>query len=389
MSARWACSSLSWRWPGKTLASCFAGCTAPLAAALSVDPVEDAAKVRSSVQGLGLPVMIATAETAGTYNILHRYLFDRREELPLPSAFLVSGQGEIVKFYSHPIAAGWIVQDVQRINAPPDECLARAVPFAGNYISPPGDRSYFQYGLELSEQGFDTPALSAFERVAKSDPSAITFYNLGTLYMKLGQPSAAKTALDQALALKPDYAEASNTLGALLAQSGDVAGALAHFRSALDAKPDYADALNNLGYTYFQTGQPQPAYALYQRALELRPDFPEALNNMGIFFGQQRDLDRAEPYFRQAVEKRPDYGEAANNLALVVNARGDGASAIAVLEKLLTANPAFEPAYVTLCRFYVASGQHRQAVQVLERLLQRNPTHPQGLQLLKQLQSGR
>jgi predicted Zn-dependent protease len=61
---------------------------------------------------------------------------------------------------------------------------------------------------------------------------------------------------------------------------------------------------------------------------------------------------------------------------------------VALLERLLRDNPAFEPAYVTLCRLYAASGQQRQAVQVLERLLQRNPTHPQGLQLLKQLQAG-
>ena len=356
--------------------------------ALAVDSPADVAKVRSSVQGLGLPVMIASADVAGTYNVLHRYLFDRREDLPLPAAFLVSAQGEIVKTYTEPVAAGSITEDAAHIDAPPADRLTRAVPFPGTFTSPPGDRSYFQYGLELSEQGFDAPALAAFDRVAQVDPSAITFYNLGTLYMKLRQPSAAKTAFERALVLNQEYAEAHNTLGALLAQNGDVAGALTHFRSALDAKPDYADALNNLGYTLFQTGQTEQAYELYQRALKLRPDFPEALNNVGIFFGRQRDLERAETYFRQAVEKRPDYGEAANNLALVVNARGDSASAIGLLEKLLKENPAFEPAYVTLCRLYLASGQQRQAVQALERLLQRNPTHQQGLQLLKQLQPG-
>jgi Tfp pilus assembly protein PilF len=336
-----------------------------------------------------LPVVIASAEVAGTYNVLHRYLFDRREDLGLPTAFLVSAQGEIVKVYTGPPAPGRIVEDATGIDVSPAECLARAVPFPGTFTSPPGDRSYFQYGLELSEQGFDAPALAAFERVAQADPSAITFFNLGTLYMKLGQPAAAKTALERALALNSEYADANNTLGALLAQNGDIAGAVAHFRSALNTKPDFADALNNLGYTLFQAGQAQQAYELYRRALQLRPDFPEALNNVGIFFGQQRDLEQAETYFRQAVEKRPDYGEAANNLALVVNARGDNASAIAVLEKLLKENPSFEPAYITLCRLYLASGQQRQAVQALERLLQRNPTNPQGLQLLKQLQAGR
>jgi Tfp pilus assembly protein PilF/peroxiredoxin len=357
--------------------------------ALAVDPAENVAKVRSFAQRLELPVMIATDEVAGTYNILHRYLFDRREDLRLPTAFLMSARGEIVKVYGEPIAAARIVEDVAGINAPPAERLTRAVPFPGIFYLPPGERSYFQYGLELSEQGFDMPALAAFERVAKSDPSAITFYNLGTLYMKLGQPSAAKAALERALTLNPEYAEANNTLGALLAQNGDIAGALTHFRAALETKPDYADALNNLGYVLFQSGQPREAFELYQRALQLQPDFAEALNNVGIFFGQQRDLEHAEGYFRKAVEKRPDYGEAANNLALVLNARGDSASAIALLERLLKDNPAFEPAYVTLCRLYLASGQQQQAMQVLERLLQRNPTHPQGLQIFKQLQSGR
>ncbi len=355
--------------------------------ALAVDAPEDAAKVKAYAERAGVPMMIATAEVAGSYNIVYRYLFDRREDLRLPTAFLVNAQREIVKVYETP-AASEIMDDVAHIDASPSDRLMRAVPFPGIFTSPPGDRSYFQYGLELSEQGFDAPAVNAFERVAKADPSAITFFNLGTLYMKLGRPADAKAALERALALKPDYAEANNTLGALLGQSGDVRGALTRFRAALEAKPDDADVLNNLGYVLFQTGQMQEAFQVYTRALQLRPDFPEALNNLGIFYGQQRDLEHAEQYFRQAVEKRRDYGEAANNLALVLRARGDAPSAIALLERLLKDNPAFEPGYVTLCRLYMASGQQRQAMQVLERLLQRNPTHSQGLQLLKQLQGG-
>ncbi len=110
------------------------------------------------------------------------------------------------------------------------------MPFPGTFQSPPGERNYFQYGLELSEQGFDAPALVAFERVAKSDPSAITFYNLGTLYMKLGRSPDAKTAFERALSLNPEYADVDNTLGALLAQSGDFPGAVAHFRKALEGE---------------------------------------------------------------------------------------------------------------------------------------------------------
>jgi tetratricopeptide (TPR) repeat protein/peroxiredoxin len=367
--------------------------------ALAVDPPTDAAKVRAAAQErspgaaapvpVAVPVMIAGDDVAGTYNILHRYLFDRRENLRLPTTFLIDAHGEIVKIYGGPIFAPRIVDDIAHITATEAARLARAVPFAGTFLSPPGKRGYFQYGLELSEQGFDAPALAVFQRVARDDPSAIAFYNLGTLSMKLGRQADAKAALDRALALNAGYAEAHNTLGALLAQGGDLAGALTHFRAAIAQKPDYADALNNLGYAISQTGQREEAYALYQRALALQPDFPEALNNVGIYFGQQREFEQAERYFRQAVTLRPTYGEAANNLALVLRARGDTAAAIALLEHLLQDNPAFEAGYVTLCRLYLAADQPREGLAVLERLLQRNPANPQGLQMLKQLQPGR
>ena len=353
--------------------------------ALTVDAPEDEPKVRIAAQGLRVPVMMANDEIAGTYTILNRYLFDRKEDLRLPTALLVDARGEIVKAYRDRIAAAQVLHDLPRIEAPPAERLARALPFAGTLYATPGERNYFQYGLELSEQGFDTPSLVAFETASKLDPSAITFYNLGTLYMKGGQPARAKEAFERALELLPDYAEASNSLGALLGQSGDPPGAITRLRAALRMKPDYADAMNNLGYTLFQAGQDREAFELYQRALQRQPDFPEVLNNLGIFFGQRGDLENAESYFKQAVDKRPAYGEAANNLALVLAAKGDAPGAIALLQRQLERAPGFEMSYVTLAKVYLSIGRRKEGIQVLELLLQRNPKHPLGLQILRQV----
>ncbi len=356
--------------------------------AVAVDPPADEAKVRAAAQGLNLPVMLAGDDTAGAYGVLNRYLFDRREDLRLPTVFLVNGQGEVVKIYREPIAASRILEDLPRIEANPAERLVRAVPFEGTFSSSPGRRNYFQYGLELSEQGFDAAALVAFQRVVKSDPSAMTFYNLGTLYMRMGQAVVAKGAFEHALELQADYPEASNTLGALLAQSGDVPGAITRFRQALKVRPDFPDALNNLGYALFQTGQRREAHDLYEKALTLQPDFPEAFNNLGILFGQAGDLGRAESYFKQAVERRAGYGEATNNLALVLAARGDAPGAILLLQRFLEQDPRFEMAYVTLAKVYLNAGRRREGIQVLELLLQRNPKHPIGLQILQQVRGG-
>jgi Tfp pilus assembly protein PilF/peroxiredoxin len=356
--------------------------------AVAVDPAADLAKVRAAAQGLGVPVMVASEEAAGTYTILNRYLFDRREDLRLPTVFLVSAQGDIVKVYRDAFAAAGIPKDLSKIDVTPAERLTRAVPFEDVFTSSPAERNYFQYGLELSEQGFDAPAVGAFERVAKLDPSAITFHNLGTLYMKGGRAADARAAFERALELKPNYPDASNSLGALLAQSGEVPAAIERFRAALLARPEFADALNNLGFALFQTGQTAEAYELYQKALALNPDFPEALNNVGIFFGRQGDLESAERFFRQAVTKRRGYGEAANNLAMVLSARGQADAAVALLQRSLEEAPEFEMTYVTLSRIHLKAGQRREAVQVLERLLQRNPNNPLGLQILRQLGGG-
>lgn len=355
---------------------------------VAVDPPSDEAKVRTAAVGMKVPVLVASEEVAGTYSVLSRYLFDRREDLRLPTVFLLDAAGEIVKAYREPITASRILEDVPKITVSSAERLARAVPFAGTFYSRPGERNYFQYGLELSEQGFDAPAVPAFERAARLDPSAITLYNLGTLYLRRGNPLGARAAFERALEMQPDYAEAGNSLGALLAQSGEVPAAVERFRAALQVKPDFADALNNLGFALFQSGQAEQAYELYQKALALQPGFAEALNNLGIFFGRQGDLDRARTYFQQAVEKRSSYGEAASNLALVLSAQGDAEGAITVLQKTLQENAAFEMTYVTLSRIYLRTGRRREAVQVLEKLLQRNPGHALGLEVLKQAQAG-
>jgi Tfp pilus assembly protein PilF len=339
----------------------------------------------------GVPVLAVAldapeqAAAGTTYTLLNRYLFAGKEDLRLPTAFLLSAQGEIVKAYRHPIAAAEILADVPRIEATPAERLVRAMPFPGTLHAAPPGRNDLQYGLELVEQGFEDAALPAFERAARGDPGAFTLYSLGTLYLKSGQPAKAKAAFERTLQVKPDFAEASNGLGALVAQAGDVPAAIALFRTALETTPDYPDALNNLGYALLQTGREQEAFELYQKALRLQPGFPEAFNNLGIFHARQGEMVKAQSYFRQALDKRPGYGEAGNNLALVLMASDDPAGAVAVLQKLLEVNPDFEMTYVTLSKIYASTDRRREGLQVLERLLQKNPRHPLAQEVLQEL----
>ena len=75
--------------------------------AINVDDAAhtQAAKSLAAAESLGFPVLFATEEFAGIYNIIYRYLFDRRRDLGIPTSFLLDKEGMIVKVYQGQIDA--------------------------------------------------------------------------------------------------------------------------------------------------------------------------------------------------------------------------------------------------------------------------------------------
>jgi Flp pilus assembly protein TadD/peroxiredoxin len=354
--------------------------------AIALDAPANVSRLRE-VSPAGVPIIAATPELALSYAILNRHVFMNRQDLRLPTAFLLDRAGSVVKAYRDHVNVALITEDAATIDAPAAERLARAVPFRGTFYSPVPRRNYLPYGRELLDQKLETGAVVAFERAAQASPSAPTLYRLGTLLAKTGDDTRAQTAFERALSLQPDLAEASNDLGTLLARRGELDGAIEHFRAALASTPEYPDALNNLGYALLLEGHNEEARELYEKALALQPDFPEALNNLGLLRGRAGDLDAAERYFRDALMRRDDYGEAANNLALVLVARGQADAAIVLLQDFLVKNPAFDNTYITLAKIYLNAQRRAEGLAVLERLLLRNPTHPQARELVQQFKS--
>jgi Tfp pilus assembly protein PilF/peroxiredoxin len=358
---------------------------------IAADPEEkDGRASFARLHARGLTVLPADEATTLTYSVVDKYLFDRADEIVLPTTLLIDGKGDIVKVYRGRTDAAQMLADIPRIETTPEDRLARALPFPGHFYGNPPDRNYVQFGIELARQEADDAALAAFERAVKTTPGATVFQNLGTLYMKKGRNAEAKAAFQRALSLQPTFPEVSNSLGALLAQEGDPAGAVQQLRAAIAAKPDYADAMNNLGYTYLRMGRGDDALPLFQKAAALQPDFPEVNNNLGIFYGQvEGDLGKAEKYFRLAAAKKPHYSEAINNLAMVLGASERAPEAVKLLEQSIKDDPAFESSYLTLAKIHLGARQPREATQALERLLQRNPKNPAALAMLHDLQGTR
>jgi tetratricopeptide (TPR) repeat protein len=74
---------------------------------------------------------------------------------------------------------------------------------------------------------------------------AVAFYSRGTAYYEKGRYGRAIREYDEAIRLKPDFAEAFNSRGAAYHAKGQYNLAIGDYDQAISLKHDYADAINN------------------------------------------------------------------------------------------------------------------------------------------------
>ena len=154
--------------------------------AVNIDEATDRDAARKAVERelFFFPAVFATEDVAGVYNIIYRYLFDRRRDLGVPTCFLLDREGMLVKVYQGPASADRILEDV-RTAPTAAERSDRALPFKGKLFQGSFQRNAFTYGVAMFQHGYLEQAASSFQEVIAArpdDPEA--YYNLGTLNLR-------------------------------------------------------------------------------------------------------------------------------------------------------------------------------------------------------------
>jgi tetratricopeptide (TPR) repeat protein len=90
-------------------------------------------------------------------------------------------------------------------------------------------------------------------------------------------------------------------LGAALSDRGRTAEAIIHFQQALKLKPEYAETHNNLANMLLISGRIEEAIPHYQRALEITPDYAEVHANLGTALAKLGRTDEAIKHYQKAL----------------------------------------------------------------------------------------
>lgn len=236
--------------------------------AVSVDAPSATSTVERFVldHGLGLTVLLATDEMVHTFNTLKKHLFDKNQDLRIPTSFLLNASGALVKVCRGAVEVRQILEDLHRLPLSADERFRAAIPFPGRFRGSPPKRNYLRMGTALTENSLVEPALAAFRKSVETSSSAgQAFYNIGSLYLQQKDPDSARTAFERALQLLPEHAETHNNLGALRVASDSVR-----------KNPDFEATYLTLARLYLQAGHVPSAVRILEDLLVRYPKHVEA-----------------------------------------------------------------------------------------------------------------
>ena len=142
-------------------------------------------------------------------------------------------------------------------------------------------------------------AIEAFGEGSAKDP--ILRNKMGIANHQMLQLEGAKKYYEQAIKLKPDYAEAINNLGTIYYAQKNYRRAVSQYRKALKYQPDSASMHSNLGTAYFARHQMKEMNDEFQIALRLDPNVFEHHGSYGILLQERSVDDRAKFHYWMAA----------------------------------------------------------------------------------------
>ncbi len=200
----------------------------------------------------------------------------------------------------------------------------------------------------------------------------------GVVLKQQGNFDDAAACYEQAIRLKPDYAEAHFNLGLLWRDLGRVERAVACVERTAILRPDVPAVQFELGQLYLAQQRWVEAERVYERLSRKTPVDLDAYVNLAVARQEQGKFAEAAAAYRQVLEHQPRHAIALTNLGHVLKNQGQLAEAIACYELAITANPQLAEAHANLGNSWLESGRFETAYVEYLVAAELRPNDPQS-----------
>ncbi len=229
--------------------------------------------------------------------------------------------------------------------------------------------------LTFIQVGYWKNSITLFEHTlaAAARDSHLIHYYLGAAYIDNGEYEKAKSELDNAIRIKPDYADAYNSLGIYYYKVGHYEEAIAACNQAIRMNPNDGEAYNNLGIDYYKLGRYEEAEKAYKQAISINPDFAEAYNNLGSLYGTEGYYEKLIEACKAAIKIKPNYAEAYYNLCIGYDRLGRYQESIEACKQMIQIKPDYAEAYLKLGIIYGKVSCYEDAINSYKQAIKINP----------------
>ena len=237
--------------------------------------------------------------------------------IPLPSSFLIDGEGRIAAIYKGPVDPDQLLTDLRSLELPATEHFEAAALVPGRAI-------------ELPEV-----------RKKSALTNARIYLQLAKTAKRSKRPDTAATYYQQALRFNPNHAESHLELASLAKARRESTTALQHLQSAVKIHPQYAEAHRRLGELFSGSGDIPKAIEHYKLAIEIYPGDVPSMNNLAWILAtteasENRDGALALNFANQAIAIAGQRADLLDTLAAAYAETGDLTKAIATVERAIT-----------------------------------------------------
>ena len=205
------------------------------------------------------------------------------------------------------------------------------------------DRRYTKAGLQLHNQNKILESLECFEMALSDNQTPITFQNLATIHISLGNWYAAEETIGKGLQIFPKSTELHQTYITLFFTQKRYFEALKTARNWVTLS-DTLEPNIYLASTLFEIGNKVESLFYYEKALKINPNHVPSLINSAVIY----------------------------------NANGEHSKALSLATKGVMIDPNLLEGHVVLGAAAISIGQYKAAIVSLQSALKINPDHSQS-----------
>jgi tetratricopeptide (TPR) repeat protein len=233
---------------------------------------------------------------------------------------------------------------------------------------------FFEQGKSHATNGDHSRAIADFDEAIRSDPKlAVAYWQRGASYANKGDHTRAIADYDAAILLDPSLSGTYHARGFSYSMKGDLDRAIADYNEAIRLNPNLAIAYWQRGISYTKKGDETLAMTDYDAAIRLDPKLARAYLTRGNSYEIKGDYDRAIVDYDEAIRLEPQLPESYYARGFSYTMKGDYTRAIADYDEAIRLNPKLAFVYWRRGASYSMKGNYDRAITDYDEAIRLNP----------------